>query len=288
MKGHPSNVPHRFYPNMNIAKTSFFAAALFLTAALASCRHGEDGIFRQKDKQDRYQYTNPIDSIIHNTEERTRFAEVCKYLTAHPEFVGHSSSAGYHRYSCDSLEAMPLWKDCEAIRVYSIPCPFMYATSSHNIIQFRDSGKIDSLCLEDNIGQLNKLYALKGANGDVHYILKTNASALRHSDVIEEYICAFTFKNGQFAKEKLFHANGKQYDNIEVSFGENGYRPVAYSELVLISLNHFDDGEKAPAFVIAEINDNSWPTGYGLKYQWNGDWFEYVGKCPYNADDYFD
>lgn len=272
---------------MNIAKTPLFIAALFLAAALASCGHGGDSASRQEDQQDRCPYENPIDSIIHNTEERTRFAEVCKYLIEHPEFVGRSSSAGCHRYSCDSPETMPLWKDCEAIRLYSIPCPFMYATSSHNIIQLRDSGGIDSLSLKDNIGQLNKLHALKDTHGNVHYILKTNASAIRHCDVIEEYICAFTFQNGRFTKERLFHANGKQYDNIEVSFGEDGYRPVAYSELVLISLNHFEDGEETPAFAIAEINNNGWPTGYGLKYQWNGDWFEYVGKCPYNVDDCF-
>ena len=50
-------------------------------------------------------------------------------------------------------------------------------------------------------------------------------------------------------------------------------------------MDYFEWGDGTPTFVIAEINENDWPTGYGLKYKWNGNYFEYVGKCHYEAND---
>ncbi len=273
---------------MNTIKLSIYIAALFLMATLVSCRNSENNYpYCDRDESEECSPENPIDSIIHITDEEIRCHEVYKYLITHPEFINLSDSIGYHSYSCDDCERCVLWKDCGIIRVYSIPCPLMYASYSYNIIQFRDKGSIDTTFLQDNIGQLDKLYEIRNKKGNVYYVLKTNAYAIRHGDVIEEYISAFSIKDGHLMKEKLFHANGRQYDVIEVVCGEERHPPLDYNSVILISLKHFDDGEGVPAFVIAEINNNDWPTGYGLKYQWNGDWFEYVGKCQYNVDDYF-
>ena len=41
------------------------------------------------------------------------------------------------------------------------------------------------------------------------------------------------------------------------------------------------------AFYLPMINENDWPTGYGLKYQWDGHCFQYVGKCKYDANSCF-
>lgn len=263
-------------------------AVLSLMAIMMSCRNGENNTpYSDTDELEECVYENPIDSIIHNTDEEVRFDVVYNYLIAHPNFVKQSDSVGYHKYSYDDYKECVVWKDCEDIRVYSIPCPLMYATYSRNIVQYHNNESLDTISLQDEFGQLDELFKIKNDKGYEYYILKTKAYAIRHGEVVEEYISAFSIQDNQLKKEKLFHANGKQYDIIEVVCGEERHPPLDYSNIVLISLKHFDDNDGVPMFVIAEINNNDWPTGYGLKYQWNGNWFEYVGKCPYNVDDYF-
>ena len=273
---------------MKTRKTTLFVAVLFLGTALVSCQNGEKhGLSTQEEEIEQCEYENAIDSIVRNTEVETRIDAVYNYLIAHPDFIDQSDNVGYHRYSCDDYETCMLWKDCGKIRVYSIPCPPMYATICYNILQLHDKRTLDTTSLQDETGQLEELCEVKDKQGEVYYIIKTSVFAIRHGNVIEEYISAFSLKNGRLKKEKLFHANGRQYDRIEVECGGLHHPPIDYANAVLISMNHFDDNEGSPAFVIAEINKNDWPSGYGLKYQWNGNWFEYVGKCEYNLDDFF-
>ena len=88
-------------------------------------------------------------------------------------------------------------------------------------------------------------------------------------------------------KEKLFHAKGKEYDIIEVECGGQRDCPLDFENIDMIYLSDFEEYVDVPIFIIAEINENDWLTGYGLKYQWDGNHFEYVGKCRYDADGMF-
>lgn len=259
--------------------TLFFASLFFV-----SCRNGENGnLFSDMSESEDGEYENPIDSIIQNTTEDIRWDEVYRYLTNHPDFVNQSDSTGY-RYLCDDCERQMVWKDCGDIRVYSIPCPTMYATCCCNIIQFRDNGRLDTGFFENNDGGMENLYAIRNRLGKTYYILKTRIDVEHQGMIVWECISSFSVERGHLVKENLFHAKNRKYDCVEVECGGQRYLPLNYQNVVLISMSQFEDGVDNPAFVIAEINSNDWPTGYGLKYEWDGTWFEYVGKCPYDVD----
>lgn len=259
---------------------------LVLIALLMSCkgpdrRHANNRINNNNDLV----YENPIDSIIHNTTEENRFEEVQSFLICHPDFVNNSDAVGYHRYLFDDPEKSVIWEDCEDIRVYSIPCPTLFATLNRNIIQFINDGTIDTQFLQDNEGGLERLVSIKSKEGKTFYILKTSLHVEHQGLVAWEHINAFSEINGRLSKEDLFHTKTKSYDYIEVGCGGQRYLPLDFYDLVLICMCNFEDRYETPSVVFAEINNNDWPTGNGLKYSWNGSSFEYIGKCKYDAND---
>ena len=90
-------------------------------------------------------------------------------------------------------------------------------------------------------------------------------------------------ENGQYYSDVSFTKNG-QYDHIELQCGGQRNCPLDYTNLKLIGLYNFDDNQSLPMVVITIVNENDWPTGYGMKYVWKGSFFEYVGKCDYDAN----
>ena len=267
-------------------KQFIFILSLFLIALVLSCkgpggRHSNNRSNENKDVV----YENPIDSIIHNTTEDNRFEEVQSFLINHPNFVNNSDAVGYHKYLMDDYEKSIIWEDCEDIRVYSIPCPTQYETLHRNIIQFINDGAIDTRFLQDNEGGLEKLVSIKSKEGKTFYIIKTSLNVELQGSMAWEFINAFSENNKKLSKEDLFHAKTKSYDFIEVGCGGQRDLPLDFYNLVLICMCNFDDRYETPSVVLAEINNNDWPTGNGLKYRWNGSFFEYIGKCKYDAND---
>lgn len=264
----------------------FFVVVVLATIVMVSCGNNENthqGLNRVDPIE--YIYENSIYSIVQNTDEDIRFDEVYSYLTTYLDFINKSDSIGYHRYTSDDCDRGVLWKDCGDIRIYSIPCPSMYSYYCRNIVQFKETGRIDTSFLNDNAGEMERLYRIKNKSGKDFYILKTRLDVQHQGTIAWEYISAFSIEKGQLVKEKLFHTRSMQYDMIEVECGGQRYIPLDFEDIVLIGMDYFEWGESTPTFVIAEINENDWPTGYGLKYLWNGNYFEYVGKCHYEADD---
>lgn len=262
---------------------------MFMLVFIASCGNNKNNDYKESGE---CFFDNPIDSIVQNTEEDVRFDEVYKYLTAHPDFIGNSDSIAFQRFSCEEdydYDRCMLWKDCGDIRVYSIPCPSVYSSLASyccNVVQNKKTSIIDTVLLHDNLGGMESLYKIKNKNGETIYIIKTRLDIEHQGITNKECINAFSIVNGRFVRVKLFHAKSGHYDAIEVECGGQRYLPLDYNDVALICLDNFEeDDDDAPMFVIAEINENDWPTGYGLKYQWNGNWFEYVGKCHYDADE---
>lgn len=232
---------------------------------------------------------NPIDSILHNTDVFNRFDAVYNYLSSHPEFLSKSDSIGYYYYACDDNDRALLWKECGDIRVYSIPWESIHSALGYNIVQIKGTDgkyRLDTTFLNECMGRMDNLFKITNRTGKTYYLLKTNIMSMHQGTTKLEYVNVFSIENGRLVKESLFHTKTKQYDVIEVECGGQRYLPLDYSYVSLICMENFEEDEDyAPVVVIAEINENDWPTGYGLKYQWNGDWFEYVGKCHYDSDD---
>ena len=273
-----------------MAKNYFNLIAIVLVSVtIASCGSNKNNDY---EKTEECIYENPIDSIVQNTEEDVRFNEVYNYLTTHPDFIGHSDSIAYQRFSCEGnadYDRCMLWKDCGDIRVYSIPCPSVYSSLASyccNIVQHKKTGIIDTVFLHDNFGGMECLYKIKNKSGKTIYIIKTRLDIEHQGIIVWEYINAFSIDNGKLENENMFYAKSGQYNSIEVECGGQRYLPLEYNDVVLIYLDNFDrNDEDVSTVVIAEINENDWPTGYGLKYQWNGNWFEYTGKCLYDLDE---
>lgn len=233
-------------------------------------------------------YANPIDSIIHNTFEDARLEDVVEYLVTHPQFLQESEPVGYVKYNSDVyIEQEQIWADGEEFRIYSIPYSTNYSTNHNTFVQYKKDGSINFHFFEDCLGSLEGLYRIHGKNKSSFYIIKTVLDVDHQGSIKWEFINAFSFKNGRLEKEQIFHANNKLYDSIELQCGGQRYLPLDYNSLSLISMNDFEGRYETPSIIIAEINNRDWPTGRGLKYEWKGDWFEYVGKCDYDANGMF-
>lgn len=272
-------------------KTSFFPhliVTMFVSVAIASCGSNKNNDYEQAEE---CFFDNPIDSIVQHTEVYDCFEDVYSYLVSHPDFIVNSDSIGYHYYACNNWENTLLWKDCGDIRVYSIPWESIHSALGYNIVQIKGKdGKytLDTAFLNDETGRMDNLFTVTNQTGKMYYILKTHALTIHQGATQWEYIRAFSIENDKLIMEKLFHTKTRQYDVIEIECGGQRSLPLDYGNVDLICLDNFEgENDDAPVVVIAEINENDWPTGFGLKYQWNGDWFEYVGKCHYDVNDVF-
>ena len=263
-----------------------YVAAVSVLLLLASCSRNKNSDYEQTDE---CFFDNPIDSVVQNTISFNRSNEVYGYLESHPDFLSNSDNIGYHYYACNDWEKALLWKDCGDVRVYSIPWESIHSALGYNILQIKDreGGYIlDTTFLSEDVGRMDKLLKITNRMGKTYYLLKTSFLTLHQGATRMECISAFSVENGKLAKENLFHTKSWQYDRIEVECGGQRELPLDYSDIVLICMDNFEEDNGAtPLVVIAEINENDWPTGYGLKYRWNGDWFEYAGKCRYDADE---
>ncbi len=232
-------------------------------------------------------FENPIDSIIGSTNVETRMEEVYKFLANYPDFINNSDSVGYYCLRDGTYDKIMIWKDCGLFRIYSIPCETLYASLCYNFIQYKDSGILDTFLLDDEKGGMDEFFEVKSKNGEMYYVFKTSYIVCHQGLIRWEFISAFTIKNGHLVNEKLFHTNRASYDRIEVEAGGQRYAPLVYNELSLIGLSGFEEKKDIPTIVIEVVNDNDWPTGDGLKYEWDGSCFKYVGKCKYDADGYY-
>lgn len=232
-------------------------------------------------------FDNPIDSIIHSTYTDTRMEEVYKYLFTHPDFVNYSDNVGYYRFEPSVDEKVVIWKDCGPFRLYSIPCETQYASIRCNFIQYKNNGELDTLLLQDEMGGMEELYQVKSKDGKSNYVLKTSYFVEHQGAIKWEFISAFSLEKGCLVKEQLFHAKNANYNRIKVEGGGQRWPPLNFNGLSLIGLSGFENEKEVPFFVIAVVNENDWPTGDGLKYQWDGICFQYVGKCKYDANGLF-
>lgn len=271
---------------MKISFYTHLIATLFVSVAIASCGSSKNNDYEQGEE---CFFDNPIDSVVRHTEVYDRFEDVYNYIVSHPDFVANSDSVGYHYYACNDYETTLLWKDCGDIRVYSIPWETAHSALGYNIVQIKSKNgeyKLDTAFLNDETGRMDNLFKVRSRTGKTYYILRTSTITIHQGAIKWENINAFSVDNGKLVKEKLFHTKTRQYDVIELECGGQRYLPIDYDNIDLICLDNFEGGsDDVPVVVIAEINENDWPTGYGLKYKWNGEWFEYVGKCRYDADE---
>ena len=265
-------------------ESHFLVSLLMVSIIIFSCNNKET--YNCQDigslASEECKYNNPIDSIVQNTEVDVRFDEVYSYLVSHPDFITDSDN---HAYRGDAL----LWKDCGNIRIYSIPWESIYSALGNNIVQIKGkacNNRLDTAFLRDNVGRMDNLFKVTNQVGKTYYILKTSTFTVHQGVIQWECICAFSIEKGKLVKEKLFHSKSGQHDVIEVECGGQRELPLYYDNVILICLDNIEEEDDGvPVVVIAEINKNDWPTGYGLKYQWNGNWFEYVGKCLYDVND---
>ena len=271
---------------MKAISISRFIAAMSVLVLMVSCGSNKNN---ESEQTDDYCFDNPIDSIVvHNADVSNLFDEVYGYLHSHPDFPSNSDSVGYHYYACTDLDGALLWKECGNVRVYSIPWESIHSALGYNIVQIKDkdgSYRLDTTFLCEDYGRMDDLMMVVNRVGKTYYLLKTSVSTLHQGATQRQFIRNFSLENGNLVKENLFHTKTRQYDKIEVECGGQRYIPLDYGAVDLICMERYDDyDDGVPVVVIAEINENDWPTGFGLKYRWNGDWFEYVGKCHYDAD----
>ena len=222
-------------------------------------------------------FDNPLDSIINVARMDSRKEEVYGYLSSHPDFFSSTKNVNY-----------PLWRDCGKIRVYSIPLVSIYTIPYFNIVQYEGvKGVVDTLSLNNVDEHLNDMFEIKSKDGKTYYLLLTDQYVEHQGTFLREAVYAFSLENNRLVKEELFHAKNGQYDHIEVNCGGQRYCPLDYDAISLIQVMDVDDTDSTPSVIFALINENDWPTGYGLKYQWDGSCFQYVGKYKYDANGYF-
>lgn len=231
-------------------------------------------------------FDNPIDSIIHSVHIWDCYEEVCRYLLNHPDFVKRSDTVGYYQLD-DDFEPDLLWKDEGDVRVYSIPSELHYALLSRNIIQDKKTGALDTLSLQDEMGCMKDFNKIKSTEGKTYYVLRTSVFVVHQGANLRETLSAFSIENGTLVNEKIFRTKNANYDQIEVDCGGQRYCPLSFDQIDLVGLFNFEESDDVPTVVITNINENYWPTGDGLKYQWDGHCFQYVGKCKYDANGYY-
>lgn len=276
-----------FYIDYMKKKGLFVFVVTLVGITLYSCSNGgEESVCPVEENVMDCEYVNPIDSIIHTTQAEECFSVAYGYLKDNPDFVETSEDIGYYRFEFDGPETAIIWKDLDEIRVYSIPEESNYTTYCHNIVQIRKDNEVvlDTTFLKDNFGWMKDLIEVNGRNGKLYYILNTDMYVSHQGEIYTESITAFSVENGRLVKENLFHAKDKQYDIIEVSCGGQRSCPLRYDDLKLISMDHVDDSDYSPTIIVALVNQKGWPTGYGLKYKWNGEWFEYDRRCEYDCE----
>lgn len=272
--------------NINIKqRKSFFIIVVQVAAMLLSCHNKEVEESVRAPKRE-CPFDNPLDSIVQFTKIHLRGEESIKFLTSHPDFVNNSKNIGYYTEGgCDENSEL-LWADCGKVRVYSIPMVAVHHTYNYNFIQYKDAAStLDTLSIKDIIGGMKDLTMVRGKDGKSYYLLTTTLGYCHQgTSGFNETIYAFSISKGRFVKEDIFHSPTGRYDHIEVEC--DGCYPLDYDSLSLI-MSHTDRETSETTIVLALINENGWPTGNGLVYEWDGYCFQYVGKCKYNAAGYY-
>lgn len=144
---------------------------------------------------------------------------------------------------------------------------------------------MDTISLQDIDGRMKEFTEIKSNDGKTYYLIATDQYVEHQGTFLRETIYAFSLGKDGLVKENLFHSKNGQYDHIEVNCGGQRYCPLDYSRISLIQMPGSECHiTEVPTVILAMINENDWPTGYGLKYQWDGYCFQYVGKCKYDAD----
>lgn len=178
------------------------------------------------------------------------------------------------------------------ISIYSIPSDEYcgYANYYRNTIKYRNYKNqtvLDSMLLHDDFGSIVDIYQVSASNGKPYYLVKTEFGVLHQGIVVTETIHALSFnEKGELVKVPLFKTRKASYDEITVSCGGQRWLPMDYDELCLIYVDADFDNNNIERILLTEINENDWPTGYGLEYTWNGNCFAYQGKCKYDANEF--
>ena len=178
------------------------------------------------------------------------------------------------------------------ISIYSIPSDEYcgYANYYRNTIKYRNYKNqtvLDTMLLHDDFGSIVDIYQVSASNGKPYYLVKTEFGVLHQGIVVSETIHALSFnEKGELVKVPLFKTRKASYDEITVSCGGQRWLPMDFDELCLIYVDADFDNNNIERILLAEINENDWPTGYGLEYTWNGNCFAYQGKCKYDANEF--
>lgn len=178
------------------------------------------------------------------------------------------------------------------ISIYSIPSDEYcgYANYYCNTIKYRNYKNqtvLDTMLLHDDFGSIVDIYQVSASNGKPYYLVKTEFGVLHQGIVVSETIHALSFnEKGELVKVPLFKTRKASYDEITVSCGGQRWLPMDFDELCLIYVDADFDNNNIERILLAEINENDWPTGYGLEYTWNGNCFAYQGKCKYDANEF--
>lgn len=178
------------------------------------------------------------------------------------------------------------------ISIYSIPsyeyCG--YANYYRNTIKYRNYKNqtvLDTMLLHDDFGSIVDIYQVSASNGKPYYLVKTEFGVLHQGIIVSETIHALSFnEKGELVKVPLFKTRKASYDEITVSCGGQRWLPMDFDELCLIFVDADFDNNNIERILLAEINENDWPTGYGLEYTWNGNCFAYQGKRKYDANEF--
>lgn len=178
------------------------------------------------------------------------------------------------------------------ISIYSIPSDEYcgYANYYRNTIKYRNYKNqtvLDTMLLHDDFGSIVDIYQVSASNGKPYYLVKTEFGVLHQGIIVSETIHALSFyEKGELVKVPLFKTRKASYDEITVSCGGQRWLPMDFDELCLIFVDADFDNNNIERILLAEINDNDWPTGYGLEYTWNGNCFAYQGKRKYDANEF--
>lgn len=178
------------------------------------------------------------------------------------------------------------------ISIYSIPSDEYcgYANYYRNTIKYKNYKNqtvLDTMLLHDDFGSIVDIYQVSASNGKPYYLVKTEFGVLHQGIVVSETIHALSFnEKGELVKVPLFKTRKASYDEITVSCGGQRWLPMNFDELCLIYVDADFDNKNIERILLAEINENDWPTGYGLEYTWNGNCFAYQGKCKYDANEF--
>lgn len=180
----------------------------------------------------------------------------------------------------------------DQVSIYSIPINEYcgYAIGCRNIIRYMNNKNqmvVDTILLHEDEGTIMDLYRVTTTDGKPYYLVKTEFGVLHQGNIVSETIHALSFnEKGELVKVPLFKTRKASYDEITVSCGGQRWLPLNFEELCLVYVDDYFGDKNIQRIVLAEINDNDWPTGYGLEYTWNGNCFAYQGKRKYDANEF--